>query len=162
MDSFSQETPKPFVNALVVRLASGDNSIDTETNNLKEIILTRPLTTKELLFAGFKIYLAFHFSFFIIGFMFWKLGDFQDDTHNARNVFFAIFMVFFIQVFGSIYILSTEHAGSLKEDLEYLIGEKSLLETLAFLNPIKGIINLFRNLSIFIDPIATLVETIYN
>lgn len=160
-EAFNQKDPRILIEPIVTRLGSGDNGIDQETDFVVELSNSGQLTAKKMVLSFFKIFGLFYFSFYILGFLFWKLGDFQDDTHNARNLIFAIVAVLLLQVLGSIYILSQDHAGDFSSDIKYIIGERSLIDTIKFLNPIKGILNFFGNIDIFLEPVAKFMERIY-
>lgn len=159
--AFQEKDLKLVIEPLVTRLASGDNGINQEANFVVELKEKGELERWQLLKSFFKITGLFYFSFFILWWFFWKIGDIQDDTHNLRNYIFATIMILLLQIFGSIYILSAEHEGSFTEDMKYIVGEKSLIETIKFLNPVKGLINLVTNIGIFLEPIASFVEKIY-
>jgi len=156
-EAFNQGTPEPVIDTAVTRLASGDNGINQEVDDFIKI---PEKGLMDILKSVWKLFGYFYFSFLIIGWFFWKIADFQDDTHDLRNILFTIFMLLALQVGGSIYLLSSEHEGSFSEDLLYIIGDKSLTQTIKFLNPIKGIINLVTNLDAYLEPIATLSKQI--
>lgn len=158
IDSIDQGTPKPVIDTIVTKLGSGDNGINQETNDLKAL---EKRTFWDLGKTLLKILGLFYLSFYLIGWFFWKLADWQNESMDARNIIFAVIMVFLLQLTGSIYLLADDHQGGFIEDANYIIGEKSLLDTVKFLNPIKGIINFARNIDLFLEPIATTIDTFY-
>lgn len=161
-NSIEAGNPQEIIDVIVTRLVSGDNGMDQETNKIIELQEAGALTTKEMIMSLLRIYILFHFSFYILGWALWKVADLQDNSADLRNIIFTIVMLIILQVSGSIYLLSQKHEGDFSEDIEYILGDKSLIETAKFLNPVKGIINFVTHIDIFLEPLALFVERIYH
>lgn len=153
----NEKSPKIVVDVIMSKLVSADNGINFEVENIKN---KKDSGFLDVLKSLLKI-LTLLYIFWFVGTIFYKIGNAQNDTSKGRNTIIAVIGIILLQVIGSLYILFAEHHGSLKEDVKYVVGGKSFLSLISFLNPVKGIWNFGANIGIFIEPFSKSFKRLY-
>jgi len=156
--SFEEGTPRPFLDKFVSSIASGDNGINIEVEKAKALKEQDNFKFWRMLLSLGKLMILFYFSFYFIGFLIWNLYQGKDQTSSAKNLTLTVITLIFIQIAGSVYIIASDNQGNMKENFHFIVGEKTFVELVQFLNPVKGVWNLIQNYHLYLEPIANIGE----
>jgi len=157
--AINEKNPKIVIDVIMSKLVSADNGINLEVQAFKNEKQKGILNTLKSLLKIATLFWIFYF----IGMIIYKTANAQSDISKGRNMTIAIVGVVLFQITGSLYIVFMEHSGTLKQDINYLIGEKPLKEIIVFvLNPIKGIWSFFANIEIYLDPFSKIPDRFFD